>query len=159
MKFPTLAALLLLPSLAHGQDPTHPAQLVAKPLFNGKDLQGWTGDGYEVKDGTIVCTPSGKNLTTVGTYSDYAFDFEFKLPPGGNNGIGIHYPGTGDSAYTAMEIQVLDDTAEQYKDLLPTQYHGSIYKLVAAKRGFLKPVGEWNQERIQVNGSHVRVML
>lgn len=33
-----------------------------RPLFNGKDLTGWSGDGYEVKDGAIVCTPQGKNL-------------------------------------------------------------------------------------------------
>lgn len=157
MKFPTIAAVLLLSSLAYSQDPTRPTQLVMKPLFNGKDLTGWTGDGYVVEDGAIVCTPEGRNLTTAATYANYALDFEFKLPPGGNNGVGLHYPGSGDAAYVAMEAQVLDDSDPKYKDLLPTQYHGSLYKLAAAKQGALKPVGEWNQERIYVNGQNVRI--
>ncbi|MBK1883189.1 DUF1080 domain-containing protein [Luteolibacter pohnpeiensis] len=135
------------------------ADPVMRPLFNGKDLTGWTGDGYVVEDGTIVCTPAGKNLVTEGTYTSYILDFEFKLPPGGNNGLGIHYPGYGDSAYTGMELQILDNTAPQYANLLDTQYHGSIYKLAAAKKGFLKPVGEWNRERVSVLGPAVMVEL
>ncbi len=129
------------------------------PLFNGKDLTGWKGTGYIVEDGAITCTPQGKNLVTEGIYSNYAFDFEFKLPPGGNNGIGIHYPGTGDAAYTGMEVQVLDDSAEQYKTLKPYQFHGSIYTMVVAKKAPLKPVGEWNSERILVNGDDIQVTV
>ncbi|MGE9269317.1 MAG: 3-keto-disaccharide hydrolase [Verrucomicrobiales bacterium] len=129
------------------------------PLFNGKDLTGWTGDGYIVEDGAIVCTPKGRNLVTESLYTNYVLDFEFKLPPGGNNGIGIHYPGTGDAAYTGMELQILDNTAEKYKDLKPYQFHGSIYTMVPAKRGHLKPVGEWNSQRITVNGDDIRIEL
>ncbi len=128
-------------------------------LFNGKDLTGWTGSGYEVKDGAIVCTPKGKNLTSEKKYSNYVLSFEFKLPPGGNNGIGIHYTGTGNPANEGMEIQVLDDTAPKYKDLKDYQFHGGIYFLKAAKKGHLKPVGEWNKETITVNGNHVIVEL
>lgn len=128
-------------------------------LFNGKDLTGWKGSGYEVKDGAIICTPKGKNLITKKTYSNYIFEFEFKLPPGGNNGIGIHYPGKGDPAYTGMEVQVLDDTHPKYAKLKEYQFHGGLYTLKAAKKGFLKPVGEWNKEIITVNGSKVTVEL
>ena len=69
-----------------------------RPLFNGKDLTGWKGQGYEVKDGMITCTPKGSNLMTEERFSHYILDFEFLLPPGGNNGLGIHYPGAGDAA-------------------------------------------------------------
>ena len=86
-------------------------------LFNGKDLTGWKGVGYEVKDGAVICTPKGRYLMTEKTYTNYVFEFEFKLPPGGNNGIGIHYPGKGDAAYTGMEVQVLDDTHPKYAKL------------------------------------------
>jgi len=34
------------------------------------------------------------------TFSNYILEFDFKLQPGGNNGLGIHYPGNGDNAYT-----------------------------------------------------------
>ena len=149
-----ITALLALTFAAHAQ-----IQGVPVPLFNGKDLTGWKGEGYEVRDGVIVATAKGRNLVSEKTYANYYFDFEFQLQPGANNGIGIHYPGEGDAAYVGMEVQVLDDTAPQYEKLEPGQYHGSIYKLVAAKRGHLKPVGEWNLQRITVNGADVSVEL
>jgi Domain of Unknown Function (DUF1080) len=130
-----------------------------RSLFNGTDLTGWKGEGYIVEDGAIVCTPDGKNLVTEQTFSSYVLEFEFKLPPGGNNGLGIHYPGTGDGAYTGMEIQVLDHTDPKYADLKDYQFHGSLYTLAAAKKSGLKPVGEWNHQRVSVLGSGIIVEL
>ncbi|MCH7227745.1 DUF1080 domain-containing protein [Haloferula sp. A504] len=149
----TLTSLLLLAGLAVAAEPSF------RPIFDGKTLEGWKGEGYIVEDGAIVCTPKGRNLMTERIYSNYLLDFEFKLPPGGNNGVGIHYTGEGDPAYNGMEIQVLDDTAEKYKDLKDYQFHGSIYTMVPAKKGHLKPVGEWNQQRITVLGDTVKVEL
>lgn len=129
-------------------------------LFNGKDLTGWVGDtkGYEVKDGAIVCKPGG-NLYTKDGYANFSFRFEFKLPPAGNNGIGIRTPLGGDGAYAGMEIQILDDRHPQYKEIQPYQAHGSIYGIVPAKRDHLKPVGEWNEEEIIANGRQITVIL
>ena len=132
------------------------------PLFNGRDLTGWAGDktGYTVEDGAIVAAPAGGgNLYTENEYEDFTLRFEFKLTPGANNGIGIRTPPEGDAAYVGMEIQVLDDSAEIYKDLKPYQYHGSIYGVVPARRGFQKPVGEWNSEEIVARGRMVKVVL
>lgn len=133
--------------------------MTMRPLFNGKDLSGWTGNGYIVEDGAIVCTPEGRNLITEETFANFVLDFEFKLSPGANNGLGIHYPGQGDAAYTGMEIQVLDNTHEKYKDLKPYQFHGSLYTLAPAKQEGLKPVGEWNQQRVTVMGPTLKVEL
>lgn len=134
-------------------------------LFDGTTLNGWKlvnkhGDGYGVKDGVIYCARGGGgNLFTEKEYADFTLRFEFKLEPGSNNGIGIRAPLEGDAAYMGMEIQVLDDTAEKYANLQPYQYHGSVYGVVAAKRGALKPVGEWNQEEIIAVGRHIKVVL
>ena len=87
------------------------------------------------------------------------FEFEFLLPPGGNNGLGIHYPGKGDAAYTGMELQILDNSHKRYAKLKDYQYHGSLYTLAAAKRGHLKPVGEWNRQKVTVNGPLIKVEL
>ena len=130
-----------------------------RPLFNGKDLSGWKGEGYVVEDGTIVCTPQGRNLVTEATFANYVLEFEFQLTPGANNGLGIHYPGTGDSAYTGMELQILDSTAPKYKDLKDYQFHGGLYTLAPAQQGFLKPVGEWNRERVTVMGPALKEEL
>ncbi|HUW60490.1 MAG TPA: DUF1080 domain-containing protein [Candidatus Bathyarchaeia archaeon] len=129
-------------------------------LFNGKDLTGWTGDtkGYVVENGNLVCKPGG-NLYTEKEFADFSFKFEFKLTPGANNGVGIRAPLKGNAAYGGMEIQILDDRHEKYKDLQPWQVHGSIYGIVPAKRDHLKPVGEWNSEEIIADGRNVKVVL
>ena len=136
-----------------------------KELFNGKDLDGWVGnkDSYKAMDGMIVVDPnsggSGGNLFTMVQYSDFILKFEFQLTPGGNNGLGIHAPLEGDAAYVGKELQILDNTAEKYANLQPYQYHGSVYGIIPAKRGFLNQVGDWNQQEVQVNGSKVKVIL
>jgi hypothetical protein len=133
-----------------------------QPLFNGHDLAGWTGDtqGYQVVDDTIVSpTTGGGRLFTADQYSDFSFRFDFKLTPGGNNGVGIRTPMEGNPAYVGMEIQILDNDADVYKDIQPYQAHGSVYGVVPAKRGYLKPVGEWNHEEIIADGRHVTVIL
>src|SRR5262249_20667012 len=115
------------------------------PLFDGKTLDGWQGgkDGYLVQDESIVSQPKGSgNLATVKEYGDFHLKFEFKLTPGANNGIGIRVPSEEpsqriDPAYKGMEIQVLDDASDRYKNIQPWQHHGSVYGVVPAKTGFL----------------------
>ncbi len=133
-------------------------------LFNGRDLNGWVGNktGYKVTDGIMVYAPdAGRrgNLYTEKEYADFQFRFEFQLTPGANNGVGIRAPLEGDAAYVGMEIQVLDDSAAIYATLQPYQYHGSVYGVIPARRGFQKPVGEWNAEEIIARGSHIQVIL
>jgi len=87
---------------------------------------------------------------------------QFKLPPGGNNGLAIRYPGNGDTAYAGMcELQVLDDNYEQAtkSKIDPRQAHGSAYGMVAAQRGYQHPIGEWNFEEVTVKGSKIKVEL
>lgn len=98
-------------------------------------------------------------LFTNRQYSDFIFRFEFKLEPGGNNGVGIHAPLQGRTSRAGMEIQIIDDSAPKYKNLKPYQFHGSIYGMVPAKRGHQKPVGQWNTQEIICNGRHVKVTL
>jgi len=137
------------------------------PLFDGKTLDGWQGgkDGYLVHDESIVSQPKGSgNLATVKEYGDFHLKFEFKLTPGANNGIGIRVPSEEpsqriDPAYKGMEIQVLDDASDRYKNIQPWQHHGSVYGVVPAKTGFLKPAGEWNSEEIIARGKQITVIL
>ena len=133
------------------------------PLFNGKDLTGWTGNlkGYQAEDGMIVVHPekSSGNLYTENTYGDFILRFDFQLTPGANNGIGIRAPLTGDAAYVGMEIQVLDNEHPKYAQLQPYQYHGSVYGVIPAKRGYLLPAGQWNTEEISIKGDNIKVTL
>ena len=134
-----------------------------KRVFDGKSFKGWAGplDNYEVIDKAVLCKAhKGGTIYYNQELSDFMARVEFKLPPGGNNGLAIRYPGTGDTAYVGMcELQVLDDTADQYKTLDARQYHGSSYGMIAAHRGYQRPVGEWNFEEVTVKGSHITVEL
>ncbi len=131
-----------------------------KPIFNGRDFTGWAGpvEKNRVADGAIL---SGHGtIYTVEEYGDFIVRFEFKLPPGGNNGLAIRYPGRGDTAYVGMcELQVLDNSAPQYARLKPHQFHGSIYGMVPALRGYLRPVGQWNYQKVTVRGHRITVEL
>ena len=132
-------------------------------IFNGRDLTGWAGpiDNYEVKDGAIVCKPGhGGTIYWNETVADFAVEVEINLPPGGNNGLAIRYPGEGDTAYVGMcELQVLDNSHPKYAGLDPRQYHGSVYGQVAAQRGYLREPGQWNFQRVSVSGSRISVEL
>ena len=139
-------------------------------LFNGKDLTGWIGsvNGYGAEDGKIICKRrGGGNLYAAKQYDNFVLRFEFKLPPGANNGVGLRVPYDPvnaprkfhDAAYHGMEIQLLENTARGYANLKDYQYHGSIYDLVPAVRGYQKAPGTWNYEEITANGDHVVVKL
>jgi hypothetical protein len=133
-------------------------------LFNGVDLKGWVGNtnGYKVADGVLICQlkkSKGAKIYTAKEYADFIFQFEFKLTPGANNGVGIRAPLTGNPSKNAFEIQILDNSAKKYAKIKPTQFHGSIYKRAAAKRGHLKPVGQWNKQEIRAEKNLITVVL
>ena len=135
-----------------------------RALFDGLSMFNFTGNttDYIVENGAIAIYPRNGdhgNLYTKDEFSDFTYRFDFQLTPGANNGIGIRAPLKGDAAYVGMEIQVLDNEAGIYKDLQPYQYHGSVYGIIPAKRGFLKPVGEWNSEEITAIGPNIKVVL
>ena len=132
-------------------------------VFNGTDLAKWAGatDKYQVREGAIVCKPGqGGVLHTNEKYDDFVVRLEFKLPPGGNNGLAIRYPGSGNAAYVGMcELQVLDNDDDKYAKLDSRQFHGSAYGMAAAARGYLRPTGQWNYQQVTVKGSTIQVEL
>ncbi|QOY86651.1 3-keto-disaccharide hydrolase [Paludibaculum fermentans] len=138
------------------------------PLFNGKNLDGWTlvhgrGPGYVVTDGVIECPKEGGgNLFTEKEYSDFILRLEWRVWEGSNNGVGIRAPLEGDAAYVGMEIQILDEESAMYhgkEPIKPEQYTGSVYGVFAAKHGFVKRNGVWNTEEIMAKGTKIKVTL
>ncbi|WP_194973682.1 3-keto-disaccharide hydrolase [Aquiflexum lacus] len=134
------------------------------PLFNGQNLDGWVGNksAYRAENGMIIVDPKGGgggNLFTEKEYGNFIFRFEFLLTPGANNGLGIHAPLEGDAAYVGKELQILDNEAEKYANLEDYQFHGSVYGVMPAKRGYLKAPGEWNQQEVIVEHPRIKVIL
>ncbi|MFW6259725.1 MAG: DUF1080 domain-containing protein, partial [Tangfeifania sp.] len=133
-------------------------------LFNGMNLDGWQGNktDYYAENGELIVNPKRGghgNLFTDKEYSDFIFRFEFQLTPGANNGLGVRAPLEGDAAYAGMELQILDNTAPIYANLAEYQYHGSVYGVIPAKRGFLKPVGDWNTQEVVLKGNDIKITL
>lgn len=136
------------------------------PLFDGKSLDGWKPTGkaavWTVEDGKIVCTGGGGGyLLTEKEYADFELTCEYRWEkPGGNSGIALRTPPTGDPAYVGMEIQLIDDEGwegvNKFK-LAPYQHTGSIYAVQPAKVQANKPIGEWNKVSIRCQGTKVVV--
>ena len=135
-------------------------------VFNGKDFTGWAGqlENYEIQDGAIVCKPKkGGNVFTTAQYADFVARVEYRLPPAGNNGLALRYPGKDGKERASQlgfcEVQILDDDAPKYAKLDPRTYNGSAYGMVAAERGYLRPQGEWNFMEVTARGPTLRVEL
>jgi hypothetical protein len=140
-----------------------------RPLFNGKDLTGWTinqgGDitKWGAEEGILYVNGSGGGwLMTEKEYTDFELRLEYKLPEKGNSGVALRSSLKGNPAFDAgMEIQILDDAWHKtnYKGLKRTQLTGSIYDIVPPSKEVTRPVGEWNQMRITAKGPHITVEL
>jgi hypothetical protein len=133
-------------------------------IFNGKDFTGWEGptDEYAIENGALYTQPGkGGTIYTTQQFGNFRARLEFRLPPGGNNGLAIRYPGEGNPAYHGMtELQVLDTHHPRYGGSLdPRQSHGSAYGMAAAQTGYLRPTGEWNFQEVTVDGSRITVEL
>ena len=135
-------------------------------LFDGTNLDNFVGNkvGYVPINGSINVTANygnESNLYTKKEYRDFVFRFEFCFLRGGvNNGVGIRTPMGVDAAYDGMcEVQILDHDDPIYAGLHAYQVHGSVYGIIPAKRIKHKPLGEWSEEEIRVQGNHITVTV
>lgn len=135
------------------------------PLFDGLSLAGWTSIGgkagnWRVEDGMLVTRGDGKGwLSTNRMFANFVLTLEYRTGPSGNSGVLIRAPHKGDPSFDGMEIQILDDDAKTYQSLKPSQYTGSVYGVLAPRRGHVRPAGVWNALKIQAEGSKITVEL
>jgi hypothetical protein len=150
-----------------------------KLLFDGKTWNGWRGfrrekmpdEGWAIEDGSIKHlagngeqSKQGGDIITVGKYDNFELQLEWRISAGGNSGIKYlvdedmvktGYSGLG------FEMQVLDDEghpdAKMGKDGNRTA--SALYDLIPPQNKVLHQVGEWNQVRVIINGSHVEHWL
>jgi hypothetical protein len=143
-----------------------------RSLFNGKDFTHWEGASadaatcWKVEEGLLLCTgDKGPWLRSKEEFGDFNLRLEYKLKPGGNSGVYVRVPKNGahrgsDSGSTVpsgVEIQILDDQADRYKNLQPYQYSGSVYAIAAANPRVSEPAGTWNTLEINCSGPGYRI--
>ena len=131
-------------------------------LFKGKDLAGWKSTGkmdvWGAEKGVIYCQGGGGGwLMTEKEFGDFELRLEYKMPKGGNSGVGIRSPLKGDPAYAGMEIQLIDDEGWP-GGLQKWQNTGAIYNVVPPKTIMNKAIGEWNQMTVIAKGRKITVI-
>jgi hypothetical protein len=151
-----------------------------RPLFNGKDLDGWVVEGPRAdKSGKIVWTVEDELLVCQGTvfgflryerqqFDDFVIRVEYRFAPAtkpnqyGNSGIGIRtipYDPKASSltrpSYASYEIQLLDDAGKQ-----PDKHStGSLYRYHAPKTNVAKPAPEWNCVEVECIGPRIKIRM
>lgn len=137
-------------------------------LFDGSDVSAWRGyqkpdlpAGWQVVGGELTRVDQGGDIITRDTYQNFELQLEWKVMRGGNSGIffGVKEdPSLPAAYYSGPEFQILDNAAHR-DGLDPRTSAGSNYALHAPQIDATKPVGEWNDVRLIVNGDHVEHWL
>jgi len=137
-------------------------------LFDGQTLDGWRGyrrdglpeSGWEIRDGVLRTIPKvkGGELVTRKKFRDFEFTWEWRVPPGGNNGV--KYFVTEERPQSpGHEYQMIDDVGYPGK-LTPQQLTAAFYDVLPAATGKpLRPAGEWNASGLVVRGTRVEHWL
>ena len=137
-------------------------------LFDGRSLDAWRGykretlpdSGWELKDGALrtVAKVKGVELITRKKFNDFEFTWEWRVAPGGNNGV--KYLVTEERPQSpGHEYQMIDDAGYPAK-LSPNHMTADFYDVLpAAADKPLRPAGEWNTSRIVVRGARVEHWL
>jgi len=145
-------------------------------IFDGKDLDGWHGyngqsiGSWAIEDCALKSVGTEGNygsdlradLVTDKQYENFEISIDWKASKGGNSGL--MYGVVEDPKYqaawmTGPEYQFIDEVGFPEK-LEEGQKAGVDYGMhLASGQKNLKPVGEWNNSRILVNGTHVEHWL
>ena len=133
-----------------------------KLLFDGQSLSGWRSykaptppAGWQAVNGELVRDGDGGDLMTVEEFNDFELRLEWKISQNGNSGIMFHVATGDENPYeSGPEFQVLHNAG--HKDgANPLTSAGSNYAMHPPAKDVTRPVGEWNNIRLIVKGTHV----
>jgi len=138
------------------------------PIFNGKDLAGWTSIGnasWSVQNGVIVGKDgsgwshnpdvAGTWLSSETQYADFRFEFQYAINKGGNGGVFFRSSRDKNPAFNGYEFQIYDAPGTA-----PTKNGpGSIYDKVAPSRNLTRGAGEWNSVTLIAKGPEIVVEI
>jgi hypothetical protein len=154
-----LSLLLCAGSCTRMQSHDRTTDLLATGLVGWQQIGG-PEESWRFEDGVLYTRgPSGGWLATNRSYDDFVLAVEFRVSPGANSGIFLRAPLEGDPAYTGLEIQILDDHAEQWSHLEPYQYTGSIYGVQAPSERVTAKARQWQRMVVVARGTKIQVDL
>lgn len=161
------AAPWSIPTIAQeGADPDQSefVELLAGSL--GDHWRGFRKDdvpaGWQLEGGVLKfeAVDGGRgDLITKETYENFELRLEWKVGPAGNSGIFFRVSEDQPATYsTGPEMQVLDNGGHA-DGKNPLTSAGSNYALHAPPRDVTRPVGEFNEAVVRVEGPRVRHWL
>ena len=158
----------IAPSLVLAQDNTLSKAEQAQGwqlLFNGKNMEHWRNfkkpdlhDKWRVENGEMkLVGKGGGDILTKKTYQNFDLRLEWKISVAGNSGIFIMADEVGEHIYShAPEVQILDNE-KHYDNKVDSHLSGSIYDMIASPVDSQKTALQWNQVRILLNNSALKV--
>ncbi len=112
---------------------------------------------WSVREGVLTSGKTrGSWLISEKQYDDFILEFEIKLEKLGNSGVALRAPKKGDPAFEGLELQIAD--LRYNTNAKDDELTGAIYRSLAPTKQVYKPT-EWNHVRIELRGSHLKVML
>jgi len=145
----------------------HPDSRDWQPLFETDLSNADAPNGvWEMKDGVLTANKD-TNIWTQKDYDNFVLDLEFKTGPNANAGVIVYSVDTKNWVPGAIEVQILDDKGDKWKNVKAHGRCGAIYGHVAPTKNVTKPAGEWNrmtitcidtQIDVTLNGEHVTSM-
>lgn len=136
-------------------------------LFNGRDLEGWTnpmggkvGPQWQVIDAELVLVEGGGgDIVTVDTFENFELRLEWRISEGGNSGIFFRVVMDGNDVWmSGPEYQILDDFS--FPALIGSRRTtGAVFDLHAPQAHPLRPLNQFNETTIRVEGGQVRYWL
>ena len=134
-------------------------------LFIGKDLNGWevidgAPNSWSAFDGVLRSTGTGGWLSTTDQFHNFELNLEFRsMTKAANSGVFLRTPQFGKPSVEGLEVQLLDEDQDRYKDLQPYQYTGGLYYVTGPSSRISKQVGEWQEVNISCDNRKVRVAV
>jgi hypothetical protein len=126
-------------------------------LNGGAPSEAWVTE----PDGTIHLTQKGAGaLISKAEYKNFELEWEWKIAPGGNNGIKYWVTKVGGKEWLGIEYQMIDDAVNPDGMKGGSHGTGAIYDIKdAAPDKVYKPAGEWNLSKIVVQDGKVQHWL
>jgi hypothetical protein len=128
------------------------------PLFNGKDLDGWTvagkKEGWQVRDGVIRSEggKGGDSLRSSKEYGDFILKLDWKVSKNGNSGVFLRVPEHGAPWQMGYEVQISNEPRD------PLHCTGALYGYAAVKPRPDESADKWHTYEIHCVGPRIKVI-
>jgi hypothetical protein len=163
-KSPIVLTILIVAMFSCGQNisipPTAHPDVSQWPVLFSADLSDaiYPEDIWSFEDGVLTATED-QAIWSDREYDNFILDLEFKTAEGTNSGVIVYCSDIENWIPNSVEIQIADDSAEQWANAPKTWQCGAIFGHLPASESRVNKPGEWNRFTITCVDQNIYVML